>query len=271
MTKGTFTYALDKIDSAYISEALNYSEEKERTQKTRSLALKIASAAACVAIVLVGALDITMRKTPANVENPDLKIGQEMIIDPVSSDKVSTGHKIGIKCLSFYQSKTITIDCFMSQMLTEDEKTQIDGYPVFEVYQETQDNTENGNGNVIIGGKGNNYEKKFTLDDLSFLAVSSSQIDVFDGHSEKIVLDFSNFKTGEAATVTFSYGFFYYKNNPYNQFQPDNSWCGMRRSLYFYCGENGISVSSNGIEDSISNYEECNIEISPDPDSDVQL
>ena len=70
MTKGTFSAAIDKIDLAYVSEALNYSEKIKKTNVKRSTIFKIASVAACFAIVLVSVLAITMRQSPENKDNP---------------------------------------------------------------------------------------------------------------------------------------------------------------------------------------------------------
>ncbi|MBP5206960.1 MAG: hypothetical protein J6330_00715 [Clostridia bacterium] len=249
MTEGTFSAAIDRIDPAYVSEALNYSGKIKKIK--RSTVLKIASVAACFAIVLVSVLAITMRKTPVEGNISTDEFGQEMIVAPVASGKETTGHKIGIKCYSFYPENTINLDVFMSQ--TYSERETLDGYPVLEIYQETGEKNS-----VRINGISERFEKKFELDDLKYLGTNSIRNDVFDGYSEKVSLDFSNVEFGQTIKIYFSYGFFYYKGNPYNQSQPDNSWCGMRRSLYFYCGENGVSVGSNSIDEAFSNYEKCN-------------
>ena len=167
----------------------------------------------------------------------------------------TTGHNIGIKCSSFYTDRKITLDVFMNQYVSG----ELDGYPVFEVYQGFPEHVLDVNvykegHNVIVNGSEDGLEKRFTLDDLSFLSASYGD-DAYDGHGEKVTLDFSKFDPNEAVTVTFSYGFFYYKNNPYNQPQPDNSWCGRRVLLNFYIGDNGIAVSANSTEDALTEYE----------------
>ena len=253
MTKGTFTKALDNIDPAYVSEAVNY---KEKAQSKKSLVLKIASVAACFVIVLTGVLIATMRKTPGD-EMITVGVGQEMVINPSTSGKPTTGHKIGMKYYPFYTDKKITFNIFMSQPQSNEE---LDGYPVFEVYQGFAENVPGINlykddHSVMINGSEKRYEKRFTLDDLNFLRASSYDEDVFERHGEKITLDFSEFDPDEAVAVTISYGFFYYKNNPYNQPQPDNSWCGRRITLCFYIGEKGIAVSTNSTEDALAGYE----------------
>lgn len=245
----------------------------KKGKKLKRKWIKWVSAAACFCLIIAATVFAIykIQNEPGSVVDTDImrpsNSQQEVIVGP--DGKVTTGHKIGIKCLSFYREKTISIDTFMSQMLTSSEKERIEGYPVFEVYQETNEVYENGD--VIINGNGNKYEKKFSLDDLKYLVAASMEDDVFDGHSEKVTLDFSSFNPGEIAIVRFSYGFFYYENNPYNESQRDNSWCGMRKALFFYFGENGISVSSNGIEEAVSNYEKCNekpIDIGHSPDTD---
>ena len=270
MTRGTFSAAIDRIDLTYVSEALNRSES-EKTKKTttkRSTIFKIASVAACFAIVLVSVLAITTKKGESN--SPIGKFGQEMIVAPAVSGKPTTGHKIGIKCYSFYSESIINLDVYMSQTLFESEKEKINGYPVFEINQGTGDNADVGT--VRINGNDKKYEKDFAIDDLSYLVADSAVSDVFDGHCENITLDFSNVKNGGTAALTFSYGFFYYTDNPYNESKRENSWCGMRRTLYFYRGENGVSVSSIDAGDAFSNYKENNktdMEYGNEPDTDI--
>lgn len=254
MTKGTFTKALDKIDPAYVSEALNYTD---KVKNKKSLVLKIASVAACFAVVLAGVLIAATRKTPGN-EMITLGVGQPMTTGQ-AEEKETTGHKIGMKYYPFYTDKKITFNVFMSQPPSDNE---LDGYPIFEVYlgfpeYVTGVNRYKEDHNVIINNVENRYEKRFTLDDLSFLCASSYDEDVFNRHGEKVTLDFSEFDPDEAVTVTISYGFFYYKNNPYNQPNPDNSWCGHRITLNFYIGEKGIAVSADSTENALVEYEKA--------------
>ena len=178
-------------------------------------------------------------------------IGEELIISPDSS-KPTTGHQIGMKCWSFYEEKVITIDAYMCQGIpANDFLDDPDGYPVFSVYQELDDYFIK---TIKINNNEKEYEKKFTIDDLGYLSVQSGS-DVFDsGHKETVMLDLGQLDIGDCASVVFSYGFFYFTNNPYNQKEKDNSWAGMRRMLFFYCGENGISISSNSCEDAVDSY-----------------
>ena len=250
MTKGNFNDALNKIDTNYITESLNYGEPGAEKRAKRFNILKFASVAAAFALVLSCVLAITLKKDPSpNVAG----LGSEISIGQYGEE--TTGHNLGIKCRSFYEGRTITFDVFMSQPVDG----ELDGYPVFEVYQgfpepHTEINVYKEDHAVVINGEKSRYEKRFTLEDLGFLSASYDS-DVFDGHKETVTLDFSGFDIGEAVTVTLSYGFFYYKNNPFNQPQPDNSWCGRRWSLNFYIGEDGIAVSSNSTEDSLTEYE----------------
>ena len=66
--------------------------------------------------------------------------------------------------------------------------------------------------------------------------------------NEKVIVD-------AAMGDQYSFGWFYYHDNPENQYQPDNSWCGMRRSLYFYIGESGISLSFNSVDNAKDEYD----------------
>jgi len=248
MTRGTFILALNGIDERFVAESLQYSVGKTKKERT---VIRIAALIACLAVVLIGALSIILKSVnDQTISTQESNLGEELTFTPVS--KPTTGHKIGVKCRSLYSGKTITFDAFMSQLLTESEKTEIDGYPVFEVFQETDG--ENGTEErwIVINGHEKNYEKRFSLEDLDFLVAPSSESDVFDGHSERVVLDFRNLEPGDTVTLVVSYGFFYYSNNPYNQTQPDDSWCGKRIWLYCSCKENGISVSANSLEDAES-------------------
>ena len=209
-------------------------------------------AAAFVLVAAISIMFISGIMPPASPNTPSTNESARQI---AVMEEPTTGHNIGIKCSSFYTGRTITLDVFMNQH----DSDGLDGYPVFEVYQGFPEhvldvNVYKDGHNVIINGSKDGLEKRFTLDDLSFLAASYND-DVYDGHSEKITLDFSKFDPDEAVTVTFSYGFFYYKDNPYNQPQPDNSWCGKRILLNFYIGDKGIAVSANSTEDALAEYE----------------
>ena len=197
-----------------------------------------------------GQTDPSQMTTPAATVERSI-IGEELIICPDSS-KPTTGHQIGMKCWSFYEEKVITIDAYMCQGITaNDFLDDPDGYPVFSVYQELDDYFIK---TIKINNNEKEYEKKFTIDDLGYLSVQSGS-DVFDsGHKETVMLDLGQLDIGDCASVVFSYGFFYFTNNPYNQKEKDNSWAGMRRRLFFYCGENGISISSNSCEDAVDSY-----------------
>ena len=104
----------------------------------------------------------------------------------------------------FYTDKKITFNVFMSQPQSNEE---LDGYPVFEVYQGFAENVPYINlykddHSVVINGIEKSFEKRFTLDDLSFLRASSYDEDVFERHGEKVTLDLSGFEVNEAVTVT---------------------------------------------------------------------
>lgn len=250
MKENIMINALVGIDDGLIADA-----DKAPTISKKSSWLKFASIAAAFVLVFTA----TALILPAVLKNdsPVPPTGNEVVVGWTNSGfKELTGHFIGLKCPSFYSdTKTITLEPYMAQIQDEG----LDGYPVFEVYQGF---TEYGRGinrykegrEVKINGIGNKYEKRFTLDDLDFLSISYNET-VFDGHSEKITLDFSEFEPDEAVSVTFSYGFFYYKNNPFNQPNPDNSLCANSFTLNFYIGERGISVSANSMEGAIAEYE----------------
>ena len=277
MKKSKLFDAIAQIDDHFIDRCLQNerktlieSEEKPLLQHRNTIFKKAVCVAVSLVVLLAAVLLAVIISTSKQTVEPsvgvsdaatdqELQNGQESVISPEPSGKATTGHKVGIRYLSFYREQKISIDVFMSQLLLDREKETISGYPVFEVFRATENDLASGS--VLINENGEDYKKEFALEDLNFLVADSMEDDVFDGHSERVLLDFSSLNPGDTATITFSYGFFYYKDNPYNQPQPENSWCGMRRSLYFYCGEKGISVSSNCIEDAISEYEKCNEKI----------
>lgn len=263
MSTETMMSALGYVDEDLIEQYFVFGETlKAKKAKLRNnKRTRLASAVACLCLVVAVTFFAIYRLQDQNtIPYP------EIVVDPDANGKPTTPHKVGLRCYSFYRGTEIRVDAFMSQMLADTEKDKIEGYPVFEVYPSTED------GRLKINGSYDGFEKRFSLDDLRVLVANSIEDSVFDGHSEGVLLDFSEFSPGETVTVTFSYGFFYYKNNPYSQTQPDNSWCGMRRSLYFYVGESGISVSSNSIEDAVSSYDqycEKKMEIGQNPSEDL--
>jgi len=249
MKENIMISAIVGIDDDLIADADKAPEIRKKTKW-----LKFASVAAAFVLVFTA----TALILPAILKNnsPATPLAGEISIGANNSEKEISGHFIGVKCRSFYSdTKIITLEPYMAQL--EDEG--LDGYPVFEVYQGF---TEFGTGinryregcEVKINGGGSKYEKRFTLSDLDFLTIAYDE-NVFDGHSEKVTLDLSEFEADEAVSVTFSYGFFYYKNNPFNQSKPDNSLCANSFTLNFYIGERGITVSANSMEDAIAEYE----------------
>ena len=249
MKENIMISAIVGIDDDLIADADKSPEIRKKTKW-----LKFASVAAAFVLVFTA----TALILPAVLKNnsPATPLAGEISIGASNSGKEISGHFIGVKCRSFYSdTKIITLEPYMAQL--EDEG--LDGYPVFEVYQGF---TEFGTGinryregcEVKINGGGSKYEKRFTLSDLDFLTIAYDE-NVFDGHSEKVTLDLSEFEADEAVSVTFSYGFFYYKNNPFNQSKPDNSLCANSFTLNFYIGERGITVSANSMEDAIAEYE----------------
>ncbi len=251
MKENIMISAIVGIDDDLIADADKAPEIRKKTKW-----LKFASVAAACVLVAAAAVSILPAVMKSNKPTP---LEGEVVVGWTNSGNLkeeTTGHYIGVKCPSFYtDTKLITLEPYMAQL--EDEG--LDGYPVFEVYQGF---TEFGTGinryregcEVKINGGGSKYEKRFTLSDLDFLTIAYDE-NVFDGHSEKVTLDFSDFEVDEAVSVTFSYGFFYYKNNPFNQPNPDNSLCANSFTLNFYIGERGISVSANSMEGAIAEYE----------------
>ncbi len=251
----TMIEAFSNLDDDLVEKHFKAKEalKVKKANKNRTMWIKWGSMAACFCLMIV--ITVVAVYQIQNEPGGFIDTPSEIIVG--EGTKTSTGHNIGIKCLSFYREKAISIDTFMFQ-IQGNENEKINGYPIFEVFQVTDLHETIENGNLIINGMGSKYEKKFSLDDLKYLATNSIDFDVFDGHGETVTLDFSSFQLGDTVTVAFSYGVFYYKDNPYNQSQPDNSWAGKRTYLHFYIGENGVSVSDNSTEEAISNYEKYN-------------
>ncbi len=259
MNTKTMLSAINGIDEALIDRYFEIGEEekKKKSDKRKTSPIKWISIAACLCLMLATAVFTIHQMQKAGDPVPPSTGPQDPPLEVIvgAASKPSTGHYVGMKCLSFYRERVISVDAFMIQSPPSSTINELNGYPVFEVFQSSPFMEIVEDGKVKINGGDSTYEKRFTADDMHYLFASSSEFDVFDGHSEKVTLDFSELQVGETATVAFTYGFFFYENNYFNSSEPDNSWVGNRQRLSFYVGENGISVSANGIESAIENYE----------------
>ncbi len=271
--------AIGGIDDVIIERAEVYYIKHSR--KARRMRLAAVSAAALILLTLAVFVIFHDRPAPAGQTERSgaVSAGSEgdgplPASDPAADDiilsaadsgvKPSTGHRIALRCLPFSGDRSIELKVCMGQVIDSVDKAveETDGYPVFDVSQyyfsviETKYGSgfeKKEGGNVVINGV-EEYEKRFPLETLECLKVSR-QDDVFDGYSESVTLDFGNVLQGESGAIVFSYGVFYYSGNPYNQSEPDNSWCGKRIFLYYYCGENGISFSGSSAEKAFREYE----------------
>lgn len=166
---------------------------------------------------------------------------------------------VALKChSSFQKDKKVIVDAAMGDQYSYFQKFGGEptydtfgnnGYPIFEVFDVGETHLpypEPAAGTpLLINGKNEPFEKKFNKEDMTDLDISGNQDDISKYHHESVELDFSNFEIGEMGTVYFSFAWFFEHGNPYYSGQPNIPWCGTRRALNYYIGENGMMLSSN--------------------------
>lgn len=198
--------------------------------------------------------------------NPsEITIGYNESLD--ANSKPLTSQRIALKCMSFYEkNEKVIVDAAMGDQYSHFQEHggspsydtfESNGYPIFEVYLGNDTNLDVADNEdiLLINGKTGAFEKKFSKEDMGDLDITGNVDDVSKYLHENIEVDLSKFNVGDSGKVVFSFGWFYYHDNPENQYQPDNSWCGMRRSLYFYIGESGISLSFNSVDNAKDEYD----------------
>ncbi len=180
----------------------------------------------------------------------------------ISASKPVSSQYIALKCISFYQSgEEITVDAAMGDLYSYYQQYggspsydtfETNGYPVFEVYQ--KETTSADTYDILINGKNERLEKRYGKEEMKALDITEHTDNIDKFHHETVKLDLSALKAGDRGEIVFSFGWFYKHDNPYNTDQPDNSWSGMRRSVYFYKGEKGIIFSFNSIDSAEAEY-----------------
>ena len=209
------------------------------------------------------AQDNTDSNTKSNPQ--EITIGYSESSD--DNSKPLPSQRIALKCLSFYEkNEKVIVDVAMGDQYSHFQEYggspsydtfESNGYPIFEVYlgNDTNWDVADDEDILLINGKTGAFEKKFSKEDMIDLDITEN-IDIVSKYlHENIELDFNKFNVGDSGTVVFSFGWFYDHDNPYNQSQPDNSWCGMRRTLSFYIGESGISLSFNSVDNAKDEYD----------------
>ncbi len=263
------TEAMNELDDRYVEQAIRY-----RAKRPTAMWIKWASVAACLCLVVAAVIAVMpqINREPGTADTPDTMPftfnAQEIVVnssgDHASNSKPTFGHQLAFECKSFYTEKIISLDVFFASPTGSAEKNAI---PVFQVYQYQEDKNYNypiENGDLMINEAGSFYEKRFAPEDLSYLEMPFWEdiLDVFDAHSEKVTLDFSKVPVGETVSIVIASATFHqdvYNENSHD-YSPDHPFRGLRfnrRSLSFYVGENGISVSNFNPEDAIANYEKA--------------
>ena len=277
MTKGTFSAAIDKIDLAYVSESLNYFAKNEKTNIKRSTIFKIASVAACFAIVLVSVLAITMRQAPGNIDNPIILPGDPIAFQFNEDNGEPT---VSSRCLSKTQSyfkhgDKISInasigDSYTSNALdiynvlpTYNNADKI-GYPVFYVLdvKNEMDNLGDNYGlknarddsKMIINGSVGYYEKVFSANDMKDLDILDYH-DASDYHGERIDIDYEGYSEGDHGVLFVGFGWWFTDYNPYSPDKANGSLASFDNLLFYYVGKTGIGLSYNSWEEAELNLE----------------
>ena len=277
MTKGTFCAAVDKIDLAYVSEALYYSEKSKKTNTKRSAIFKIASVAACFAIVLVGVLAVTMRKEPENTDNPAILPGDSIAFSFNENNSELMGSS---RCLSktqsyFKRGEKIVVnsaigDSYTSNALdvynvlpTYNNADKI-GYPIFYVLDVKNDMDNLGDNyglknarddsKMIINGSVGYYEKIFSTNEMKELDILDYRNQA-DYHNERIEIDFDGYSDGDHGVLFIGFGWWFTDFNPYKPNKTGGSLACFDNLLYYYVEKNGIGLSFNSWEEAKLNLE----------------
>lgn len=183
------------------------------------------------------------------------------------SSKPEPSQRVALKCFSsFQEDKKVIVDVAMGDDYSYYQEHGgvpsydtfgSNGYPVFEVYHPSDISWDAVDENypLLINEEKGYLEKKFNKEEMSDLDITGNDDNISKYYHESIELDFSNLRVGESGMVVFSFGWFFLHDNPYNQSHPDNSWCGKRRALYYYIGENGIMLGFNSAESTKYEYD----------------
>lgn len=225
-------------------------------KKFLSLAIITALIVTCFASCSSGHIQDNKDNTSNSRPTPkEITIGYDEPSD-AASKPLPTQH-IALKCLSSYErNEKVIVDAAMGDNYSYFQEFGgtpsydtfgENGYPVFEVYLNNglRSDIQINNDVLLINGKTGVYEERFSKEDMQSLDISD-YYDISKYYHENVELDFSNFNVGYSGGVTFSFGWYFYHDNPSND--SDDSWCGMRRSIDFYVGEDGISFSFGGRE-----------------------
>lgn len=183
------------------------------------------------------------------------------------NDKIDPSPRIALKCFSFYEkNEKIIVDAAMgieysflqeSGSLPSYDSYGEKGYPFLAVYPCNELIIEKvENNKLLINGNSEPVEKKFDKEDLQKLDISREIGDISKYYHENIELDLSKCSIGDSGRVVFTFGWLFNQDNPNDNLNPDDSWTGMRKSIYYYVGENGVSVS-NSIDTAMEQYKEA--------------
>ena len=233
-------------------------------KKLLSLAIITALIVTCFASCSSGHIQDNKDNTSNSRPTPkEITIGYDEPADAAS--KPLPTQRVALKCLSSYErNEKVIVDAAMGDNYSYFQEFGgtpsydtfgENGYPVFEVYLSLDDSTWEpvDNDVLLINGKTGAYEERFSKEDMQSLDISD-YYDISKYYHENVELNFSNFNVGDSGSVIFSFGWFYYHDNPDNISQSDNSWAGMRRGIGFYIGENGITFSFAGKETAEDEY-----------------
>ncbi len=276
MTRGTFSAAIDRIDSVYVSEALNYTPDFKKANK-KTQVIRIASAAACFAIVFAIALAVFWQKSPGNPDNPAVPTADSIAFnfnedngEPTVTSRCLTktqsffkrGEKIAvIAAIGDTYTKNAMDEYNVMPTYNNAEKT---GYPVFYV-SDVKNNMDclgenyglknnRADSRMIINGSVGYYEKIFSVADMEKLDILD-YYDASDYHTESIVIDFDGYSEGEHGALCIGFGWWFTDYNPYSPDKKNGSLAGFENILYYYVGKTGIGLSYNSCEEAKLNLE----------------
>lgn len=195
----------------------------------------------------------TVQITEVSPEKPldirEIKFGYK---EGGGSYKPGPPQKIVMKCMSFCKSgEALVVDAAMAdESLTGSNYDNAPNYQ-YEVYvcdpynyQNTEDER------FIANGEQKGYKKEYSNDEAGLFDIHEDYKSYDLYHHVATEIDFSNYSIGDAGCILFSFKAVSYEN-PVNP-----TYSGSIQRMYFYKGENGISVSAVSIENAMEDYQE---------------
>ena len=105
---------------------------------------------------------------------------------------------------------------------------------------------------LIVNSETGGYTKYYYDDDRLMFNVGREYDDYSTYHHETAELDFQNYTAGSSGSIAFNFSALFCNDNGELPEQPQSEGSG--QLLYFYVGEDGVSISNSSVEDAEEQY-----------------